>query len=195
MMSRQAGKNELSAHIECYLLALFQNRGGSLVKVAPTQRPQVVNSIQRLSTMLGNPLLKDRWEAGARLHDPAGLGQGDIPFGPGRFASVVGATASLLMEFDEAQDIDPFKHDRDFVPMTASTNAPRVYYGTAWDDSTLLERVKQQHLESEKRDGNNGTSSIPGGSSPKQYPPTGHLSKRRRRALAKLIRSSRRSMS
>ena len=49
MMSRQAGKNELSAQVECYLLALFQNRGGSLIKVAPTQKPQVVNSIQPVS--------------------------------------------------------------------------------------------------------------------------------------------------
>ena len=153
MMSRQAGKNELSAHIECYLLALFQNRGGSLVKVAPTQRPQVVNSIQRLSTMLGNPLLKDRWKPELGYMIRLGLARA-IFLSARPVASVVGATASLLMEFDEAQDIDPFKHDRDFVPMTASTNAPRVYYGTAWDDSTLLERVKQQHLESEKRDGN-----------------------------------------
>ena len=152
MMSRQAGKNELSAQIECYLLALFQNRGGSLIKVAPTQRPQVVNSIQRLSAMLGNPLLKDRWKPELGYMIRLGLARA-IFLSARPVASVVGATASLLMEFDEAQDIDPFKHDRDFVPMTASTNAPRVYYGTAWDDSTLLERVKQQHLESERRDG------------------------------------------
>ena len=62
-------------------------------------------------------------------------------------------TADLLMEFDEAQDIDQDKHDKEFVPMTASTNAPRVYYGTAWDDSTLLERIKQNHLEMTKYDG------------------------------------------
>ncbi len=152
MMSRQAGKNELSAQVECYLLALFQNRGGSLIKVAPTRRPQVVNSIQRLSAMLGNPLLKDRWKPELGYMIRLGLARA-IFLSARPVASVVGATASLLMEFDEAQDIDPFKHDRDFVPMTASTNAPRVYYGTAWDDSTLLERFKQQNLESERRDG------------------------------------------
>ena len=152
MMSRQAGKNELSAHLEAYLMAVHQNRTRTIVKVAPTFRPQIVNSISRLEEMLNHPLFKGKWrtERGyiTRL---AKVNTTFLSAQPG--ASVVGATADLLMEFDEAQDIDPFKHDRDFVPMTASTNAPRVYYGTAWDDSTLLERVKQNHLRMTQIDG------------------------------------------
>lgn len=35
MMSRQAGKNELSAQLEAYLLNLFQRRGGAIVKDIP----------------------------------------------------------------------------------------------------------------------------------------------------------------
>jgi len=62
-------------------------------------------------------------------------------------ASVVGATASLLMEVDEAQDVDKAKFDKDFAPMRASTGAPVVFYGTAWTDSTLLERAKRDVLE------------------------------------------------
>ena len=43
---------------------------------------------------------------------------------------IVGATASLLLEADEAQDIDPRKWDRDLVPMGSSVAAIRVLYGT-----------------------------------------------------------------
>src|SRR5262245_58047643 len=63
MMSRQAGKNELSAHLEAYLLTLFSRRGGSIVKVAPTFRPQIVNSMLRVQTILDNPLTSGRWKA------------------------------------------------------------------------------------------------------------------------------------
>src|SRR3972149_121568 len=37
--------------------------------------------------------------------------------------------------------------------MASTTNATTVFYGTAWDDRTLLERAKQRHLELERRDG------------------------------------------
>lgn len=37
--------------------------------------------------------------------------------------------------------------------MGASTNCTVVHYGTTWDDSTLLESVKQTNLELEKKDG------------------------------------------
>src|SRR5437870_4094449 len=42
LMPRQSGKNQLSAHLEAYLLTRRQQRGGSLVKCAPTFRPQVL---------------------------------------------------------------------------------------------------------------------------------------------------------
>ena len=38
-------------------------------------------------------------------------------------AQVVGGTASLLLECDEAQDVRETKWDKDFEPMAASTNA------------------------------------------------------------------------
>lgn len=37
--------------------------------------------------------------------------------------------------------------------MGAATNVTTVHYGTTWDDSTLLEEVKQTNLELERRDG------------------------------------------
>jgi hypothetical protein len=68
-------------------------------------------------------------------------------------SNVVGHTASLLLEVDEAQGVDIDKFDREFRPMAAACNATTVYYGTAWDDRTLLERAKQANLEAERRDG------------------------------------------
>ena len=152
MMCRQAGKNELSAQLEAYLMTVMQNRSRTIVKVAPTKIPQVQNSIARLSEMFRHPLFKGRWKPELGYIIRMGL-VNCIFLSAQKNASVVGATADLLMEFDEAQDIDQDKHDKEFVPMTASTNAPRVYYGTAWDDSTLLERIKQNHLEMTKYDG------------------------------------------
>src|SRR5437870_12433052 len=40
MMARQMGKNELSAHLEAWLLAHAAETGGTMVKAAPTFRPQ-----------------------------------------------------------------------------------------------------------------------------------------------------------
>src|SRR3989304_1411119 len=48
MMSRQAGKNELSAWLEKVLLPLHIASGGTGVKCAPTFRPQLLTSIERL---------------------------------------------------------------------------------------------------------------------------------------------------
>ena len=66
---------------------------------------------------------------------------------------MVGATASLLLEGDEAQDLDIEKWDRDLVPMAATGNAARVLYGTPWTDDTLLAREVARNLELERRDG------------------------------------------
>jgi hypothetical protein len=68
-------------------------------------------------------------------------------------SSIVGATASLLLEIDEAQDVNIDKFNRDLRPMASTTNATTVLYGTAWSDSTLLEMTKQHNLELEHQDG------------------------------------------
>jgi hypothetical protein len=36
MFPRQSGKNELQAQIECFLLAIFAQTGGEIVKISPT---------------------------------------------------------------------------------------------------------------------------------------------------------------
>jgi hypothetical protein len=152
MMSRQAGKNELSAQLEAYLLNLFQRRGGSIVKAAPTFQPQIVNSMLRLERMLENDLNRGRWSR--QLGSLIQLGRARVFFYSGEPEShVVGATASLLLEIDEAQDFDEEKYLKDFRPMGATTNVTTVLYGTAWTADTLLERARRENLRLEATDG------------------------------------------
>lgn len=153
MMSRQAGKNELSAQLEAYLLTLFQRRGGNIVKCAPTFKPQIINSKRRLEETLSS----SAWHAG-RWRGSYGymveLGKAAVVFfSADESSNVVGATAHILLEVDEAQDVSEEKYSKDFRPMGATTNVTTVLYGTAWTPDTLLERQKRVNLELEARDG------------------------------------------
>ncbi len=49
--------------------------------------------------------------------------------------------------------MDAEKFDKELPPMAAARAATTVFYGTAWDDAGLLERMKQAHLAQERRDG------------------------------------------
>lgn len=152
VFSRQAGKNELSAQLEAYLMNLFQRKGGFIVKAAPTYKPQLINSKLRLQDVLDND-----WNRGM-VRGKEGymvfLGKAGCIFLSADPASkVVGATASILLECDEAQDVKEEKWDVDFTPMAASTNATRVFYGTVWTSKTMLARVTRELLLEEECDG------------------------------------------
>jgi hypothetical protein len=152
MMARQAGKNELSAQIEVYLLNLFQRAGGNVIKCAPTFKPQIVNSKLRLEQALANPWNAGQWKAGYGYM--VNLGKAAVMFFSAEESSnVVGATAHILLEVDEAQDVSPEKYAKEFRPMGATTNVTTVLYGTAWTAGTLLEEQKQSNLALEARDG------------------------------------------
>lgn len=148
-MPRQSGKNETSAQLEVAILARHGKLGGDIVKAAPTWKPQIVNSKLRFDARSGMaarrlPFLRFKPTMGYIYS----CGRASISFlSAGPEASVVGATASLLMEVDEAQDVDKAKFEKDFSPMRASTAAPVVAYGTTWTDDTLLESFKQEVSE------------------------------------------------
>ena len=150
---RQSGKNELQAQVEAYLLTMFRYFEAEMVKVSPTWKPQTLNAMRRLQRALERNLLARRhWqkEAGYIYR----LGRARIFFLSGSpTTSVVGATASTLLQCDEAQDILAAKWDKDFSPMAASTNATRVFWGTAWTSQTLLARERRAAEAAESRDG------------------------------------------
>jgi len=151
-MARQGGKNELSAQLEVLLLTLFMAKGGNLVKCSPTFKPQTVNSMIRLKERLSDAGYSGFWvpELGYMLRLGAAR---EIFFSADNASHVVGATAHILLEVDESQDVSREKYSKEFRPMGSATNVTTVHYGTTWDDSTLLEEVKQTNLELERRDG------------------------------------------
>jgi len=151
-IARQGGKNELSAQLEVLLLTLFIVKGGNAVKCSPTFKPQTVISMIRLRDRL------DDWGYGAIWRAELGyilrLGNArQIFLSADDSANVVGNTAHILLEVDESQDVSREKYTKEFKPMGAATNVTTVHYGTTWDDSTLLEEVKQLNLEMERQDG------------------------------------------
>jgi hypothetical protein len=140
LFARQMGKNELSAALEAYLLTLYSRVGGTLVKAAPTYRPQVLTSLLRLDGLLANPLTAGQWRAREGYIREVGAARA-LFFSGAPAAQVVGATASVLLEIDEAQAFSAEKYARDFRPMGATANTTSVLYGTACSFSTLLERT------------------------------------------------------
>jgi hypothetical protein len=150
---RQSGKNELQAQIEAYLMAIYSVMQAEIVKVSPTWKPQSLNAMRRLERVLDRNLVtRPLWEKeqgyiyrmmGSRIFFLSGSPT----------ANVVGATASTLLECDEAQDVLISKWDKEVNPMAASTNATRVFWGTAWTSKTLLAREMRAAEEAEKRDG------------------------------------------
>lgn len=154
MFPRQSGKNELQAQVEAYLLARYASLGAEIVKVSPTWRPQSLNAMRRLEKVLErNSFTREQdWECEsgyifrlerARIYFLSGAPE----------ANIVGATASTLLEVDEAQDVEIAKFDKDIAPMAASTNATRVFWGTAWTAQTLLGRELRAAQDAQDKDG------------------------------------------
>lgn len=153
MFPRQSGKNELQAQLEVYLLTLLSVKPVEMIKVSPTLQPQALNAMRRLEKVLRRNLLLDQlWvkESGSSYR----VDQARLTFLSGApESSIVGATASGLLEVDEAQDVTILKFDRDIAPMGASTCVTRVFWGTAWTNTTLLSRELHAAQDAEKMDG------------------------------------------
>jgi len=151
-IARQGGKNELSAHLELLLLTLYMAKGGNLVKCSPTFKPQTIVSIQRLRDRLDEFGFDGVYRTEMGYIITLGSAR-QIFLSAEESSSVVGHTADILLEIDESQDVSKEKYTKEFRPMGSSTNVTTVHYGTTWDDSTLLEEIKQTNLELERKDG------------------------------------------
>jgi hypothetical protein len=138
VFSRQSGKDELLAQLLAWLLIDRAERGGTAIVAAPTRRPQVNISRDRLLDRLRR-ILPD----GVRLRDEyiVEVGMASARFvSAHKSANVRGQTADLLLVANEAQHIDPELWDAVFDPMAASTNATTLFLGTVWDRHGLLAR-------------------------------------------------------
>ena len=163
MFPRQSGKNETQAQLEAALMAANQHRGGNIVKIIPTEKNQGTISSDRLKSVLCSRFLFDgdgREEPDIRKQNGGSFKRNEIGYGSTKVrclssspnAAIVGATADLLLEVDEAQMVPADKFDREAAPMAASTNAVQVFWGTAWDDRTLLARETRQAEATEQKD-------------------------------------------
>jgi len=157
MFPRQSGKNELQAQIEAYILLLLSETSAEIVKVSPTWKPQSLNAMRRLERVLTRNLItRSMWTKESGYIYRVGLAR-IFFFSGSPEANIVGATASTLLEVDEAQDVQISKYDKDIAPMAASTNATRIFWGTAWSSRTLLARELAASRQAEKRDGRRRT--------------------------------------
>ncbi len=149
---RQSGKDEFIIQLMAYLLYTYSEFPLSMVAVNPTYKPQTVNAIIRFDQVLSrNPLTSDLWHKNGqfmRLVDQARISflSGDSK------SNVVGATASLLLIVNEAQDINASFYQRNFHPMVASTHATRLLAGTLWTSTTFLSQEIRHAQYSEKLD-------------------------------------------
>jgi hypothetical protein len=150
---RQSGKDELIANLKAFLMCQLSPWEHSIVEVNPTYKPQTINAIMRLETRMNmNPVTFNRWRKRSDFIRQIGLCKTSFLSGDGQ-ANVVGATASLLLIINEAQDIEPAIYDKKFAPMCASTNATRVFCGTVWTSTTLLAREARNARKAQEQDG------------------------------------------
>jgi hypothetical protein len=151
-IARQGGKNELSAILETILLTLYINYGGNIVKASPTFKPQTMISMERLKQRLDDYSYSGIWRSESGYIISLGSARAIFLSADGT-SNVVGHTADILLEIDESQDVSQDKYTKEFRPMASAYNTTTVHYGTTWDDSTLLEQLKQTNLELERKDG------------------------------------------
>lgn len=145
---RQSGKNETQAQLEAALMAANLSKGGHIIKIIPTEKNQGKISTERLAAVL--------------MDGESGINQkkDEISYGSAKLrclsaspnAAIVGATADILLEVDEAQMVTSEKYDREAAPMAAASNAVQVFWGTAWDDQTLLARESRLAEKDEESD-------------------------------------------
>jgi hypothetical protein len=151
-IARQGGKNELSAQLEAWILFKHAEENANLIKCSPTFKPQTITSMLRLKEKLNAEGWEGEWQSEMGYMIRFGACRA-IFLSAEESANVVGNTAHLLLEVDEAQDVSEEKYSKEFKPMGSTTNVTNVLYGTTWDDSTLLEKTKQINLEMERKDG------------------------------------------
>ena len=163
MFPRQSGKNETQAQLEAALMAASQHFGGNIIKITPTEKNQGKISTERLADVLrgrdpGTGALSSA-PYGTRSNlkvrkDQVSCGSTTVRcLSASPNAAIVGATADLILEVDEAQMVPSDKYDREAAPMAAAANAVQVFWGTAWDDQTLLAREIRQAAKQEEEEG------------------------------------------
>ncbi len=145
--ARQTMKNECSAMLCVRALINYREQGGTYIRTAPTWKPQMINSKQRVEKFLKmDPLINNdykRREGFILEHGQAQL----VFLSTDKGANVVGSTASIALDIDEAHKVDKGKFEEDFGPMAAYHNVPIIMWGVAADKQDLLYEYVQHNQE------------------------------------------------
>jgi len=164
MVTRQAGKNEISAFIQHYILLYGWYYGVKVsgIKFAPVYKPQVHASMTRLEGsdtsdsggLAGSVVTKRLYKKseGYKYHIGKPRATNQIVFltiNP--TANIASQTAYTLLEGDEAQDIDNAKWEKDAQPMATFNNATTVFWGVAWTKESHIYKATQECYELEKK--------------------------------------------
>lgn len=155
--SRQTGKNEVSAvmHRRHLWKRQFYNDPQIWIRTAPTKVPQIVNSKKRLDTLLNlspSNIIQFPIFRNSKLQKKEGyiyqLGNASVEFmSSGDQANVVGGTATVCLDMDEAHKVTKEKFDEDFAPMAADQSAAILLWGVAADGHDLISFYRE-HNES-----------------------------------------------
>jgi hypothetical protein len=128
-----------------------QLRGGSIITVTPTLRPQGMIAMRRLRARLSEGVLLGKAHG---RDNTLTLGRATCGFlSAYPHAQARGETASLMLVCNEAQDVLPGRWDAVFDPMGAAAHATQVFSGTVWTSKTLLARQTAYLGELERKDG------------------------------------------
>jgi hypothetical protein len=150
VFARQAGKDEMLAQLEAYLMWRFRGAGGSIIVATPTYRPQGMIARRRLLARLDG-LLTRQYRTEGHIMTLGGATCAFLSANPA--AQARGETATLMLACNEAQDVTPDRWDAVFDPMGASANTTQVFSGTVWTSRTLLARQMAYLGELERKDG------------------------------------------
>ena len=147
-LPRQFGKNEIAAEVHKRHLLRRCLSGGSIVRAAPTFRPQIVNSMRRLHKLCRNDPLFDYDRLRMAQGFIAEYGEAEVFFlSSDEKANPEGATANVALDMDEAHKTSVESYEERFVPMCASTNAPQILWGVAAAKQDLLYKTRERNFQ------------------------------------------------
>lgn len=152
--ARQTMKNEVSAYIAVRAMIAYKSRiseegeyGGTYIRTAPSWK-QSYFSRKRTELFFEIDPLIDDYKPKSTFTIKVGFA--DIHFlSSDKTTDVVGDTASILLDIDEAHKVDKGKYQEDFSPMTAFNNVPVVMWGVAADKQDLLYQYLTYNLEND----------------------------------------------
>lgn len=161
-IARQGGKSSGAGRLDAYLLTRYNQKGGEIVKTAPTRQPQLETCHKYIEAALGSINAYINRGKGPKAK-PVFTTHGGWNFNVGKAwlrlvsgdpdANNHGHTASICLEVDEAQHFNAEVYRESFRPMLATTSAATILYGSQSKADCFLNQEVERLLVLEKEIG------------------------------------------